>query len=419
MVGDYATNFYDRRAQVMAINWEGVVSWRRIYFPTVQACFYKVADFGAGRYLAVGSSSPQGVWGPVGGAILLALIEAEDGDLLASKAVQEPGCVESVLDLTIGSDGEALVLTALKKNGVDYGFKVSKFDQQLNLRFSKVFELPILYGGRVYADENGYWVVAGSYTYFPDAHAEVSFLQLDREGNPRRIRYKRMDYWYHALAGEGLLVNGDLVYTQTMENFVLWVPQAGKTIRRTTLVEMRGVSSVLSEGKSLYFLGQPLPPENHGLAFTVKSEALEEYETCWWPWKEDAVAYGIMPPFHKGVDSSFAVSGVMDLEETEGWAAFVTKSVYCRGKDIGSEAEITVYPQPSSGVIGVDAFFETTRSIHLEVYDVAGRLMVKKVYDRVGLFRTELDLSGLDAGIYVLALRSGEEEMRKRFVIAR
>ena len=70
-------------------------------------------------------------------------------------------------------------------------------------------------------------------------------------------------------------------------------------------------------------------------------------------------------------------------------------------------------------MIGVDAFFETTRSIHLEVYDVAGRLMVKKVYDRVGLFRTELDLSGLDAGIYVLALRSGEEEMRKRFVIAR
>lgn len=62
-----------------------------------------------------------------------------------------------------------------------------------------------------------------------------------------------------------------------------------------------------------------------------------------------------------------------------------------------------VYPNPTSGILNIDLSELTgTRSTNLYIYDVSGKLVYQKKIIINGLEKTEINISGLKAGVYIL-----------------
>src|SRR5574343_400714 len=80
------------------------------------------------------------------------------------------------------------------------------------------------------------------------------------------------------------------------------------------------------------------------------------------------------------------------------------------------EDRVSVYPNPSNGIVNVDLQGALAQTATLEVYNAMGQLVISKNYNEVsGKF--DVDLSGNAAGVYTIKLIANGEVVTKRVVL--
>ena len=80
------------------------------------------------------------------------------------------------------------------------------------------------------------------------------------------------------------------------------------------------------------------------------------------------------------------------------------------------EERVSVYPNPSNGIVNIDLQGALAQTASLEVYNAMGQLVVSKNYNEVsGKF--DVDLSGNAAGVYTIKLIANGEVVTKRVVL--
>ena len=80
------------------------------------------------------------------------------------------------------------------------------------------------------------------------------------------------------------------------------------------------------------------------------------------------------------------------------------------------EERVSVYPNPSNGIVNVDLQGALAQTATLEVYNAMGQLVISKNYNEVsGKF--DVDLSGNAAGVYTIKLIANGEVVTKRIVL--
>lgn len=78
---------------------------------------------------------------------------------------------------------------------------------------------------------------------------------------------------------------------------------------------------------------------------------------------------------------------------------------------------IYVYPNPTTGALTVEAPFNTSEKVTVEVFDALGRLVVQQILNPEGQgFETQLELKDMADGVYTLRMDDGESITTERVV---
>lgn len=86
-------------------------------------------------------------------------------------------------------------------------------------------------------------------------------------------------------------------------------------------------------------------------------------------------------------------------------------------EELDSTIQLSVYPNPTSGMVSLTVDQKVAQSIELQVFDLMGQLVKTIQYGSVGTsFRSEVDMTAFPAGTYTLVVRSENGSMPKRIV---
>jgi len=80
---------------------------------------------------------------------------------------------------------------------------------------------------------------------------------------------------------------------------------------------------------------------------------------------------------------------------------------------------LNVFPNPVKDVLGVNFELPNSKNIALSVYDMTGKEVIKRDAQTLmsGAQHLSIDVSDLHSGMYILMLRSGEQQTALKFVI--
>jgi PKD repeat protein len=126
-------------------------------------------------------------------------------------------------------------------------------------------------------------------------------------------------------------------------------------------------------------------------------------------------------PFHV-----FANNGVYDVTlvvtNIYGCADTITRTsaVNVGVEEIAIDQGITVYPNPAQEVLNIVLSSMKNGTAIIEVIDAVGKtVLTESIRVSVGLNKTVLELTQLEAGSYVLLLQTGNEQLTQPFVVSR
>ena len=95
----------------------------------------------------------------------------------------------------------------------------------------------------------------------------------------------------------------------------------------------------------------------------------------------------------------------------KGWGVSVS--------DVSADAIFTISPNPASDVVNIDWNVATTDGVYTtRVYDINGRLVLEHSASSTE-FNQELNISSLEAGIYMVQVSNGEFTATKKLQVAR
>ena len=86
------------------------------------------------------------------------------------------------------------------------------------------------------------------------------------------------------------------------------------------------------------------------------------------------------------------------------------------GSDIAVN-EVTVYPNPSSGVFNVEINSLNSSDVEISIYDLLGRAVFERNFDNSLNFNEAIDLSNAKSGVYMMTVTVGNQKVTKRIVI--
>lgn len=82
-----------------------------------------------------------------------------------------------------------------------------------------------------------------------------------------------------------------------------------------------------------------------------------------------------------------------------------------------SDNDMEVFPNPASEILYITSKYNSISIEELDLYDCLGKVILKKSNKDQGIFRTELDISEIKKGLYVLEILTKEKIITKRIVI--
>jgi hypothetical protein len=80
-------------------------------------------------------------------------------------------------------------------------------------------------------------------------------------------------------------------------------------------------------------------------------------------------------------------------------------------------ANFSIYPNPNRGNFNVRFDSTSSNDISIVVNDIRGRNIFEKQYSNTGLFDQNLQLNNVEAGVYLVTVKDGDQKIVKRIVI--
>src|SRR5690606_41900198 len=83
---------------------------------------------------------------------------------------------------------------------------------------------------------------------------------------------------------------------------------------------------------------------------------------------------------------------------------------------------IKVYPNPiSEDFINLELNLLETKQVDLSLYDITGKLIVNETYGDmlVGNHVKQIELSGINNGVYFMTLRMGDEIVTRKIIVSK
>ena len=77
----------------------------------------------------------------------------------------------------------------------------------------------------------------------------------------------------------------------------------------------------------------------------------------------------------------------------------------------------TLYPNPNNGSFTVSFTPESSEDVNVMVYDMRGRQIYGNSYSNIGVFSQDVNLDGIQSGIYLVSVQNGNRKEVKRIVI--
>jgi hypothetical protein len=91
--------------------------------------------------------------------------------------------------------------------------------------------------------------------------------------------------------------------------------------------------------------------------------------------------------------------------------------VTCREGELATAAKLNVYPNPTTGMLNID-YTATRGNTLINVLDLAGRVVMTKTTTSIeGMNNTQLDLSGVAKGAYMIHVQSTNGSQQVRVVV--
>ncbi len=80
-------------------------------------------------------------------------------------------------------------------------------------------------------------------------------------------------------------------------------------------------------------------------------------------------------------------------------------------------ANFSIYPNPNKGNFNVRFDSSTSNDINITVNDIRGRSIFEKQYPNTGIFDQNLQLNNVEAGVYLVTVKDGDQKIVKRIVV--
>lgn len=93
------------------------------------------------------------------------------------------------------------------------------------------------------------------------------------------------------------------------------------------------------------------------------------------------------------------------------WKVIVRQQVL-HTEDKGSNSHISVYPNPSKGIIYMEFRNIVTSPTYVEIYNASGKKVYSQLVAQIGDFSVTADLSSLDPGFYILRFSKFEKPLK-------
>ena len=77
----------------------------------------------------------------------------------------------------------------------------------------------------------------------------------------------------------------------------------------------------------------------------------------------------------------------------------------------------SLYPNPNNGNFNIQFKSYSNSDIKVNVFDISGRTIYNNLYKNSGLFNENIQLNKLEAGIYIVSIKDGENQITRRIVI--
>ena len=87
-------------------------------------------------------------------------------------------------------------------------------------------------------------------------------------------------------------------------------------------------------------------------------------------------------------------------------------------EDIYAANPLSLYPNPSTGLVNLSLNVETAGQLNIEIFDISGRLVFNEILNAAeGNLNRAIDLSGVDSGVYFVKVTSDSGEYNQKLTI--
>jgi len=106
-----------------------------------------------------------------------------------------------------------------------------------------------------------------------------------------------------------------------------------------------------------------------------------------------------------------------DTGDIESWSIELCYQQIALATESFSINDLSIYPNPNNGNFNIQFTSNSGNEIKVGVHDMRGREIFTKSYTNNGLFNENLQLSGVQAGIYLVTIQDGSSEVTKKIVV--
>lgn len=76
-----------------------------------------------------------------------------------------------------------------------------------------------------------------------------------------------------------------------------------------------------------------------------------------------------------------------------------------------------IYPNPNNGNFNINFTSQSTNVVEILVHDIRGRQVYNKTYNNNSLFNENIQLNGVETGVYIVTVKDGDRKENKKIVI--
>jgi hypothetical protein len=115
-------------------------------------------------------------------------------------------------------------------------------------------------------------------------------------------------------------------------------------------------------------------------------------------------------------------NGIVEVKALakDGSGVFATKNISIQRVPLGTESkisekfEVNMFPNPTNGILRIESY--TNQPKQIEIWDLKGQLLRSIQPDE---YLTEVDLSDLNSGIYLVSINLNEQKVFRKIVLSR